>query len=498
MFELGTINLKQKALILVAVPLVFEVFFAALLLSMVERSEKETARAVRSRMVYVYSDTMMRRLYQIGAATLVQSTVGGELFSAECQKASARLDEDLKNLKATVSNDESQRKTVSGIETLLGKILRVLELSRKRNNPDRQDFPLHYDPLDVRAELQPLAQDLIESLEILTEREKAIRKMRPDAEKQAKLLLRVALLAGIGLNIGLALWLAVYFNSSTTKRLAVVLENTNRLSRGESLYTALKGADEIARLDGSFHQMASELQRAQEAQKEAQRVKQEFYQMVSHDLRTPLTTVQFFISVLLKGNYGELSGRGAKAAERSQSALTRLLSMVNSLLDIEKLSSEGFELELCKCRLEDLLRRASESVLGFAEMNKVSLELSIKDDIEFDADPDRIIQVLVNLISNAVKFSEEGQTVRLAGKLEGDRVEISVCDHGRGIPNESRARIFEKFKQVSKEDASEKGGTGLGLPICKMIVEAHGGEIGVESEMAKGSRFWFWIPLSAR
>ena len=105
--------------------------------------------------------------------------------------------------------------------------------------------------------------------------------------------------------------------------------------------------------------------------------------------------------------------------------------------------------------------------------------------------------MLINLAANAVKFSNEGQTVKLQGKKSGEFVEFSVIDQGRGIPEENQKRIFERFSQVEKEDASLKGGTGLGLTICKVIIEAHKGEIGVESEPGKGSRFWFRIPFSS-
>jgi signal transduction histidine kinase len=106
------------------------------------------------------------------------------------------------------------------------------------------------------------------------------------------------------------------------------------------------------------------------------------------------------------------------------------------------------------------------------------------------ADSKRIVQVLVNLLSNAIKFSERGGSVTVSAHMDTDRIELSVLDRGRGIPDSSKGTIFDRFSQIEETDATEKSGSGLGLAICKAIVEAHGGEIGVESEPGKGSRFW--------
>ena len=129
--------------------------------------------------------------------------------------------------------------------------------------------------------------------------------------------------------------------------------------------------------------------------------------------------------------------------------------------------------------------------------NKVKLKTELLEETVY-ADSDRILQVLTNLLSNAIKFSEEGKSIKLSAQvLDGDKegwVEVCVADSGRGIPEDKIGKIFERFGQVDASDSREKGGTGLGLPICKTIVEQHGGEIWVESELGKGSEFKFTLP----
>ena len=492
--DFRTIKLSQKALILVSVPLCFEVFFAFVLLGMVQKSEQETQRAERSRMVFIYADGMVRRLYELGMATVAQNSVGGSWFAKSFDKVALRLNEDLASLEKTVSNDAQQKKSVTTIRATVAEILAALERGRKNGNSSEQDFPMHFEDFDYRGELEPLLRDLILQVQSLTERERSLQKNQPDGEKAAKNLVRVSVVVGVVLNVILAVWLAIYFNRSTTKRLNVVLDNTKRLAERKPLSSELGGDDEIANLDRTFHGMVDALERASEKERQAEKMKQEFFQMVSHDLRTPLTTISFFLSVLLQGSYGNVNEKGVKAANGSVSAVDRLLGMVNGLLEMERLTSEGLIMEKRVCNLDDLLDKVADSALGFAEKNKIELEIVSQEDVEFFADESRLVQVLVNLTANAVKFSPEGSTVKVQGKKLDDCVELSVLDHGRGIPEEERQSIFERFKQVRKEDATEKGGTGLGLAICKAIVEAHGGELGVESEVGKGSRFWFRIP----
>lgn len=479
---------------MISVPLCFEIFFAIVLLGMVQKSEQEAVRAERSRMVFVYADGMVRRLYELGMATLAQNSIGGSFFSSSCDKIATRLNDDLVSLEKTVSKDAQQKGNVKTIQATVAEILAALERGRKVGSPSEQEFPLHTEEFDYRAELEPLIRDLISKVQILTDRERSIQKSQPSGEESAKTLVRVAVIVGLLLNIGLAVWLAIYFNRSTTKRLSIVLDNTQRLAEKQALNPVLSGDDEIANLDKTFHNMVGKLEQAAQKEREAEKMKQEFFQMVSHDLRTPLTTISFFLSVLLQGSYGSVNEKGIKAANGTVSAVDRLLGMVNGLLEMERLASEGLIIEKRKCSIDEVLDKAVDSALGFAEKNSVDLEVISEEGVEFLADPDRLVQVIVNLAANAVKFSPEGSTVKLQGKKIGEWVELSVVDKGRGIPEEQRSAIFERFKQVKKEDASEKGGTGLGLAICKAIVEAHGGEIGVESEVGKGSRFWFKIP----
>lgn len=228
--------------------------------------------------------------------------------------------------------------------------------------------------------------------------------------------------------------------------------------------------------------------------KELERLKQEFVAMVSHDLRTPLTSIQFAISYVLLMAADKIPPDALEELEAADRIGENLINFVNSMLDMEKLEAGRLELNLERMKISNLITRAVESVQGFAHRNEITVEKPLTDAV-LVADEDRLLQVLVNLLSNAIKFSPRGSSVVIQVQEVENTVQISVRDEGRGIPEDFCDAIFDRFQQVRMTSFRQKG-TGLGLAIAKAMVEAHGGTIGLESEEGKGSTFWFRIPTA--
>jgi signal transduction histidine kinase len=241
------------------------------------------------------------------------------------------------------------------------------------------------------------------------------------------------------------------------------------------------------RFAGSIHD-ASE-------RREVERLKKEFVATVSHELRTPLTSIRGSLRLLASGVLGELAGEAREVLEIADRNALRLIGLINDILDLERLESGRLEMQFEETAVDDVLRRSVEAVRGVAEQQGIRLELRPTAERAW-ADPQRLVQVVVNLVGNAIKFSAPGQSVTLEAEARPPFVEVRVIDHGRGIPEALREAVFERFKQVEASDAREKGGTGMGLAICKAIVERHGGEIGVLSEEGKGSTFYFRVPAA--
>ena len=229
--------------------------------------------------------------------------------------------------------------------------------------------------------------------------------------------------------------------------------------------------------------------------KEAERFKQQLTAVVSHDLRTPLTSMQGALTLLTMGALGELPEQAAKKVKILDSEIVRLIAITNDLLEMESLTAGRLELYMRETDVADLFERSKDSVETFAEQHGVKIVVA-ETDLKITTDADRLARVLINLLGNAIKFSPPGETVSLEISSTADQVEISVSDRGRGIPDGYHEVIFERFKQVEEADSKEKGGSGLGLAICKSIIEQLGGTIGVESTFGKGSRFWFKLPIT--
>jgi PAS domain S-box-containing protein len=229
--------------------------------------------------------------------------------------------------------------------------------------------------------------------------------------------------------------------------------------------------------------------------KNAERLRQEVLQMVSHDLRTPLTAIRGILELVSSGMVGQLTDRGKQMIEMADQSSIRMLSLIKDLLEIEKMEAGMLELHKSESSLSDIFNQSIATVAPLARERKVTLEAENTNGQIF-ADSDRIVQILVNLLSNAIKFSPMNSTVTVFERTTPECIEITVADQGRGIPQSLLTTIFDRFRQVQQSDSKKEGGSGLGLAICKALVELHGGEIFVSSEEGTGSRFSFRIPTN--
>ena len=225
------------------------------------------------------------------------------------------------------------------------------------------------------------------------------------------------------------------------------------------------------------------------------RLKQDFISTVSHELRTPLTSINGSLDLLLNGAAGELPAKAEKLLGIAVKNNKRLITLVNDLLDMEKLSQGklAFHTEFVSSSL--ILHRALEHNQPFAQQHKVELKLGHVDDVLLHVDPARILQVLANLISNAAKFSPQGSIVSVYSELKQQVLRIAVSDQGRGLTAEQISRLFQRFSQLDEVNNRETAGSGLGLAISRDIILQSNGQIGVDSEYGAGSTFWIELPL---
>jgi two-component system, OmpR family, sensor histidine kinase VicK len=229
--------------------------------------------------------------------------------------------------------------------------------------------------------------------------------------------------------------------------------------------------------------------------KAIERMKDEFIAVVSHELRTPLTSLHSALKILATGRLGSLSSDGKQMLEIADDNTERLVRLVNNVLDLQRIESGDVRMEKQVCNVAALMIQATESMQPMAQQQGVVLAVK-PIDIEILVDSDYIVQALTNLLSNAIKFSLTDGTVWLTAESKSNtEVLFSVRDQGQGIPSDKLESIFERFQQVDSSDSRRKGGTGLGLTICRKIIEQHEGKIWAESTLGEGSTFSFTLPL---
>ena len=225
-------------------------------------------------------------------------------------------------------------------------------------------------------------------------------------------------------------------------------------------------------------------------------VRQEFVANVSHELRTPLSLIKSAVETLIDGGMNDpvVTARFLEIIDKHANRLTLL---IDDLLLLARLDSGRIELHLEPVPLRAAAQDALDDAALIARSRGVTLENHVANEIAAQADPERLRQVLANLIDNAIKYGREGGRVTLGGRaINRGRVELTVGDDGPGIPAEAKARIFERFYRVDKARSREEGGTGLGLAIVKNVVQAHGGEVRVESEAGAGTEFFITLPAA--
>jgi signal transduction histidine kinase len=249
------------------------------------------------------------------------------------------------------------------------------------------------------------------------------------------------------------------------------------------------------RIEHELHEMNEQLDTQNVKLQDLDRLKSIFLASMSHELRTPLNAIIGFTSLILQGMVGEINEEQKKQLALVESSAYHLLSLINDVLDIAKIEADKVELSLEEFALDDLMREAVGILTPIAELKKIELLGDAPEGVTMFSDKRRLKQVLINLIGNAVKFTEKGSVKVKAKVLGKDKLAVSVIDTGIGLKQEDIDKLFTPFQQAGDSLIKKQQGTGLGLYLCRKLVNLLGGEISVKSEFGKGSEFAFTLPL---
>lgn len=306
-----------------------------------------------------------------------------------------------------------------------------------------------------------------------------------------------------------------YVNSADRERLRQLLGEKGRVQGFETLFHRKNGEiidvsissnlirdenSEILYYEGILEDITEKKQASQfriekEAAEAANKHKSEFLANMSHELRTPLNAILGYTELILDKIYGEVPDKIREVLERLEKNGRHLLNLINDVLDLSKIEAGQLVLSLDEYSMEDVIQTVITSVEALAAEKNLKLNVMVPADLKIGkGDQQRIAQVLLNLVGNAIKFTEKGE-VKVAVGVSNETFLISVSDTGPGISKADQKKIFEEFQQADGSSTRQKGGTGLGLSIAKKIVEMHGGQIWVESTLGKGSNFRFTLPI---
>ncbi len=482
-----TLSLTAKILILISVPVVFELGFVFFLAHLQSEAEADARASLKARELSNSLNQLVSSFFEVWNVVgnnrkrwLDQGFLDQRYKSIfpQVRQQYAKLDQMTADRPDLQSMIRKSLANLNQAEAILDEA--VTDLKAGRMDKILKDYD------SKTEEIRNLYKGMItEELAIAAKHEKELADAEGDRQTgYRQRILRLSFLI-MALNVLASFFLAFYLFKEITSRLSVISTNAKQFASGKELQPPLTGTDEIAELDKVFRSMARDVESTANQ-------RQELVNMLTHDLRSPLTTIQGFFDLISTGAFGHLNEDGekfVKVAERNSSVM---MLLINDLLDIEKIKSGLMTLHTEDVEVSALFAEVKESTSAWIKQH--GMELALEDStFVVHADAEKINRVLYNLVSNAVRYSRSGDKISLSAQRRGNDVEIIVCDQGTGIPKDKLETIFERFQQV-QGDGKAATGSGLGLSICRSIVQLHNGKIWVTSELEKGSTFHFTVP----
>ncbi len=471
-----TLKLSHKGYVLVILPLLIQLSILTILLVALNQAEGELKRVEYAKGLNYHFTMLTGSLVKLIADAHLK---GDESLNLEqFRLARSKIETELTALRNLSKQDKTVTLNVDEVAKIIDRSFLYFDEARRATEINDTASTIH-NLVNLRA----LGRRIQRKLDSITEEYRLLEENNPEIHTRERDRLRAFLITAMCINVGMSLLLVAIFNRGTARRHGVLVDNATRFSSGRELLAPLSGADEIARIDKVFHDMAESIE-------ESARQRREFTAMIAHDLRSPLTSLRLTVEMHLRNYKDTLPEKGIRDLNRIEMILDRLVNLINDLLDVEKLESGQMDVHPEMVPVAHILENSLSAVRAQAESKNISITMPESED-HLVVDGNRMIQVLVNILSNAIKFSPVNGEIIVKAEASTDTYEISVTDHGPGIPGSMVEAIFDRFKQVD----STVSGTGLGLAICKEIVELHNGRIFVESSEGKGSKFVIRLPI---
>jgi signal transduction histidine kinase len=482
-------KLKQIGVILLGSPLACQLLLGTLLIVDLNQLDAAANREANAKSVIGSCVAVRGAIAKYTLFLGAQRFESSEDSTARLQQLSTLVDTQLGTLKSQVKGDPQSEEDVRFYGTALNKLLELFadastqyaggqigsHVARFVNEAEYlEELTASY------KETQRCESDLIDHYSPVED------EFRPKAIREREAALKLVI-AGVILNAIVVIVLAASFGRVTLTRLDQLMKNISKFSKGDLGLDPISGGnDEISELDREFRNMA-------EARQNAEQFRRSLYAMVSHDLRSPLTSASLTLSTVLEKERQSLNPPTLKKLERLNHETSRLVKLANSFLDLEQAESGTLELHKTEANVVDLFDGAVNAVKGMSDAKRIEIETNAAA-ATVVCDADRIVQVLVNLISNSIRYAPRESTIKVTFTRANSSARFEIEDKGSGVPESERAKLFTRFAQIAEKEKQEGSSSGLGLYICKLLIDAHGGQIGMEPPAGGGSRFWFELP----
>jgi signal transduction histidine kinase len=489
------LSLTAKSLLLVSIPLLFEVGFVWALVNLQHETEVEAQQAICDRDISQNLGTISSKIYRLWNIVSIHHHKGTDdklaisffnIYRSSFLPLLTSLSDDYKRL-AELTRDRP--KFVANVQKSSSALFEI------RSILDNAFSDMKSGHIELVAERYQSGADRIvdlfgkisqENFAMVAVAEHDSAEMSSRRHSTFRQLMIGFVLFTCAFNAAFCALLAVFLVKGIVSRLSVMSDNARRLAANQPLNQQIAGHDEIAELDKVFHNMAATIE-------ETARMRQELVSMLTHDLRSPLTAIQGSLELLdmeLEKTTDEREKRLVDVAQRNSS---RMMRLINDLLDIHKLKEGMMTFAPTEVCLAEVFEDVALSVSSWIEDSSIRLKYGDTDLFVY-AEREKVERIIFNLVANAIKYSPHAGTITITTKNEGRMARISVSDQGIGIPADQLQSIFERFQQVVG-DEKQSAGSGLGLTICQYLVHLQGGEIWVDSEVGKGSTFYFTLPL---
>jgi signal transduction histidine kinase len=470
------VKVVHKLLVVVFLPLAFEFIFVALLFLFQNEAAKAETTYQHSKAVVDTSGQIIRDVYDAAAASVLYSMTRSDGPLQRAKSGIARIHADAITLQDLTRENAQEKLHAEKIARMATEVAdaadKIYEGSETYTNSDT------WDPLLKTANLLVAANADLDAVEA------PILQAGPRTAAYWRNWIQGFVIAGSAISLILTAVIIRFIGNDMVSRLGKMISNTTLVTERKTLPPVVSGDDEITKLDHFIHNMAARLAQTEES-------RHQLIRMVTHDLRAPLTNVRFLLGMISEGAFDSDPGKLKQRARGLEPEFGRLNRLVENLLDLEKLDSEVVVLNKQTLSSTEVAQSAIDSVLDLATASKINVILDAEQ-FALQADQDRILQVLVNLLSNAIEHSPTGGTVKVRSNVDSEHVEFSVTDEGVGLAGANAEQLFEPFTQG--ELKVDGAGYGLGLAIARQLVIAHGGQIGLRDNPNKGVTAWVKLP----